>query len=97
MADGDSKFCTIELIPIPPPAALPLLLPLFGAGPPATPTLLLEPLILVRGSGNRIVVSPGVKRMVMVVVIITAMEATTARIRRRRFMLLRKLGEGFLM
>jgi hypothetical protein len=91
-------FCTIELIPTPPPAALPLLLPLFGAGPTATPTLLLEPLILLRGSGNRIVVSAGVKRMVMVVVIITAMEATTARIRRRRrFMLQRKLGEGFLM
>jgi hypothetical protein len=51
----------------------------------------------VRGSGSRIVVSAGVKRMVMVVVIITAMEATTARIRRRRFILQRKLGEGFLM
>jgi len=90
-------FCTIELIPIPPPAALLLLLPLFGAGPSPTPTLLLEPLILVRGSGNRIVVSAGVKRMVMVVVIITAIEATTARIRCRRFMILRKPGEGFLM
>jgi hypothetical protein len=33
----------------------------------------------------------------MVVVIITATEATMARIRCRRFMILRKLGEGFLM
>ena len=89
MADGDSMFSTTELIPNPLPA------PLILAPPPATPTLPLELTILLRGSGNRIVVCAGVKSIVMVVVIITAMEAMTARIRRRRFMANRNVGRRF--
>jgi len=73
-----------------------LLLPKIGAGPPAGPPLLLTGLtILLRGSGNRIVFSAGVKRIVTVVVIITAIEAATARMRGRRFIDIESAGRRF--